>query len=181
MSTNLPSDRLPSNDLPSDNLPSSRLPSPELLMTQFLLWMRMRGCSERTVELWTGNIERFIGWSAERGIDCVSQVTPEILAAYRRALFHYRKAKTNKPLRFATQVSYLTSVRRWFVWLAREKFIPGDPARDLELPKEEQRLPHGVPFGRRGGNGAQPDRRHDGRGSPRPCDPGDLLLNGASL
>jgi len=71
-------------------------------MTQFLLWMRMRGSTERTVELWTGNIERFIGWSAERGIDCVSQVTPEILAAYRRALFHYRKAKTNKPLRFAT-------------------------------------------------------------------------------
>ena len=112
-------------------------------MTQFLLWMRMRGCSERTVELWTGNIEHFIGWSAERGVDCVSQVTPEILAAYRRSLFHYRKAKTNKPLRFATQVSYLTSVRRWFVWLAREKFIPGDPARDLELPKEEKRLPTG--------------------------------------
>jgi integrase/recombinase XerD len=132
-----------STDLPLTNHPSNNLPTPKLLMAQFLQWMRMRGCSERTVHLWTGNIERFIGWSAERGIDCVSQVTPETLAAYRRSLFHYRNRKTDKPLKFATQVSYLTSVRRWFVWLAREKFIPSDPARDLELPKEEQRLPAG--------------------------------------
>jgi integrase/recombinase XerD len=106
--------------------------------------MRMRNCSERTIELWTTNLRRFIAWCDERGIDCVSHVTPDILAAYRRSLFHYRNAKTHKPIKFATQASYLMSVRRWFVWLAKQNFLSTDPAKDLELPKEEKRLPTDV-------------------------------------
>lgn len=120
------------------------IPAPEHLKDQFLLWMRMRNCSERTIEFWAMNLRRFNAWCDERGVECVTAVTPELLAAYRRWLFHYRNPKTNAPLKFATQASYLMSVRRWFVWLAKERFIPRDVAAELELPKEERRLPTAV-------------------------------------
>jgi len=123
---------------------STNVPSPELLKASFLQWMRMRNCSERTLESWEFRIRRFNAWCTDRGIDCVTQVTPELLAAYRRHLFHYRNTKTNNPLKFSTQASYLMSLRRWFVWLAAESFIETNVASKLELPKEERRLPTAV-------------------------------------
>jgi integrase/recombinase XerD len=125
--------------------PSPRdLPTPELLKDQFLQWMRMRNCSQRTIEVWEVNLRRFNSWCAQRGIECVTAVTHDVLAAYRRWLFHYRNPKTQAPLKFATQASYLISIRRWFVWLAKEQFIARDVTADLELPKEERRLPPAV-------------------------------------
>jgi len=112
-----------------------------MLQAQFLQWMRMRNCTPRTIEQWTFTLDRFSSWCTDRGIDSVAEVTPGVLAAYRRYLFHYRNPRTGRPLKFATQSSYLLSVRRWFRWLAKEKFLADDASRDLELPKEEQRLP----------------------------------------
>ncbi len=123
---------------------STQVPTPEILKDQFLLWMRMRNCSDRTLESWAYRIRRFNEWCADRGIECVTQVTSDLLAAYRRYLFHYRNAKTNAPLKFSTQASYLMSLRRWFVWLAAEKFIDINVASKLDLPKEERRLPTDV-------------------------------------
>lgn len=123
---------------------STNVPSPEILRAQFLQWMRMRNCSERTLESWEFRIRRFSAWCADRGIECVTEVTADLLAAYRRHLFHYRNAKTNAPLKFSTQSSYLMSLRRWFVWLAKEKFITENVAANLELPKEERRVPTDV-------------------------------------
>ena len=119
------------------------IPAPQILMDQFLQWMRMRNNSIRTIEFWKMNINRFNGWCSERGIDCVTQVTPEIMASYRRYLFHYRNPKTNRPLKFATQSSYLMSVRRWFVWLDKENFVDENVTLGMELPKQEKRLPTG--------------------------------------
>lgn len=117
------------------------IPTPDLLHAQYLQWMRMQNFSPRTIEAWEKNIERFNQWCAHRGIECVSLVTDELLAAYRRWLFHYRNAKTNRPLKFTTQASYLISVRRWLAWLAEQKILPEVIGEKLQLPKEEQRLP----------------------------------------
>ena len=53
------------------------------------------------------------------------------------------KCEDRKTLKFSTQTSYLMSLRRWFVWLHEEKFVPVNPAEKLQLPKEEKRLPTG--------------------------------------
>ena len=115
--------------------------APELLEAQYLQWMRMRNFSPRTIETWGANLARFNQWRDERGIECLGEMTDQLLAAYQRWLFHYRNPKTNRPLKFTTQASYLTSVRRWFVWLAHEEILPELIGQSLELPKEEQRLP----------------------------------------
>ena len=119
----------------------THVPSPQQLTEHYLQWMRMRNCSPTTIVDWRQNMRRFNRWCAERGIDCVTEITAETLAAYRRYLYHYRKPRNGEPLKFATQLSYLMSVRRWFLWLTEQEFIEHNVAAKLELPKEEQRLP----------------------------------------
>lgn len=119
-------------------------PSPKELLRQFLQWMRMRNASPRTLSHWDNILRRFLHWCHDRGLDCVTDITPEHLDAYRRYLFHYRSPRTGQPIKFATQSSYLMSVRRWFIWLSEEQFLPENVAEKLELPKEEKRLPAAV-------------------------------------
>lgn len=126
------------NDLKNNNEPAN------VLLHPFLQAMRMRGCSQRTIAHWHFVITRFIDWCAQRGVDRVEEVTPELVAAYRRALFHYRNLRTGLPLKFDTQAHYLTPVRRWFVWLVAAGVVQSDPACDVELPKGEYRLPTSV-------------------------------------
>jgi site-specific recombinase XerD len=60
---------------------SNQLPSSKILIHQFLQTLSMRNCSQRTVRGWRYILERFAAWCGERSIDCVSEVTPEIMAA----------------------------------------------------------------------------------------------------
>ena len=120
------------------------LPSAKILIHQFLQTMRMRNCSQRTIHCWRYILERFVAWCGERSVDCVSEVTPEIMAAYRRSLFHYRNPRTGQPLKFDTQAHYLVPIRSWFAWLKAAQFIELDPTPHIELPKGEQRLPTSV-------------------------------------
>ncbi len=122
----------------------SALPTPKLLIHQFLQSMRMRNCSERTIASWNYKLVRFVNWLSERGLDCLAQVTPQIMAAYRRNLFHYRNPRTGKPLTFESQAHYLMPIRRWFDWMVNQALLETDPSADLELPKAEQRLPTAV-------------------------------------
>jgi len=86
------------------------LPEPKILIHQFLQSMRMRNCSERTVKSWLFVLNRFIAWCDDRSLACMSEITAEHLAAYRRSLYHYRNPKTGSPLKFDTQAHYLIPV-----------------------------------------------------------------------
>jgi len=120
------------------------LPEPKLLLHQFLQTMRMRNCSEKTIRTWQYVINRFVKWCHERGVECMSDVTPDLMTAYRRSLFHYRNPKTGKPIKFDTQAHYLIPLGRWFNWMVDQRFLDVNPAKDIELPKSEERLPTAV-------------------------------------
>ena len=74
----------------------------------------------------------------------MSEITSEIIAAYRRSLFHYRNPKTGAALKFDTQAHYLIPIRQWFLWMKSGAYIEHDPATKIELPKSEERLPTSV-------------------------------------
>jgi integrase/recombinase XerD len=120
------------------------LPDPKILTHQFLQTMRMRNCSERTISCWQYILRRFIDWCGERSLDCMSEITSDHIAAYRRSLFHYRNPKTGQALTFDTQAHYLIPVRRWFLWMTDQAFIEHNPSLEVELPKSEDRLPTSV-------------------------------------
>ncbi len=135
----------PVNDSVTTNqAPQDVLPAPRLLCERFLEHMRMQNSTERTVELWEYTLKKFWNWCHERGIECVEEITSEILAAYRRNLYHYRNPKTGRPLQVSTQTTYLISIRGFLKWLAKQKLVPMELAADLELPRGEKRLPGGV-------------------------------------
>lgn len=73
----------------------------------------------------------------------LQEVTKPILDRYQRHLFHMRKAN-GKPLSFSSQLQRLTPVRAYFNWLTRQNVLLWNPASEIELPRQEKRLPKHV-------------------------------------
>jgi integrase/recombinase XerD len=118
-----------------------KTPCPETLLSRYFVSLRMNNWSPTTIARRSHSIGKFIEWCSQRGIDTVDEISEPSMAAYRRHLFHYRNARSGKALKFCTQASYLCAVRHWLDWLCNENWIPSNPSNDLELPKEEHRLP----------------------------------------
>lgn len=125
-------------------IPADDLPSLIILKERFLTHMRMKNTTPHTLCQWDFTLRRFLAWCDEHGVTEATDITPDVVAAYRRYLYHYRNPRTQGPIKFATQAMYLTSVRRWFVWLDREEIYPNHIANKVDLPKEEHRLPGDV-------------------------------------
>lgn len=115
----------------------------ESLLSRYSLSLQIANWSPRTIDRRRYTLSRFIAWCTERGTQSAGDINTEIVEAYRRSLFHHRNARTNKPLKFATQASYLIAVKHWLGWLAEEGWLETNPAEKLQLPKEEHRLPSG--------------------------------------
>ncbi len=116
-------------------------PSPVVLLSRYFNHLRMNNWSINTVTRRDYVLNRFIAWLAERGIETAAEITPDSIAAYRRFLYHYRNERTGKALKFCTQASYLSTITHWLTWLVEQGWIETNPGDNIELPKEEQRLP----------------------------------------
>jgi integrase/recombinase XerD len=122
-------------------LPTSIPPTIPALLEAYYLDMRVKNWAESTVQRRRHCMRRFVNWLLDRSIESVVDITPEIIDAYQRSLYHVGNLRTRASLRSATQASYLTAIAHWLHWTAVKKFIPFNPALGLELPKEEHRLP----------------------------------------
>jgi integrase/recombinase XerD len=112
-------------------------------MKRYLEALRVRNYSERTVENRQVYLSFFIGWCEARSITRPQEVTKPILERYQRHLFHLRKGN-GKPLTFSAQLQRLTPIRAYFKWLTRQNVLLWNPASELELPRQEKRLPKHV-------------------------------------
>jgi integrase/recombinase XerD len=72
-----------------------------------------------------------------------SEITRPILERYQRWLFHYRRPD-GRPTSFRSQAQVVMAVRSLFRYLTRQGRILTNPAADLDVPKEETRLPRVV-------------------------------------
>jgi integrase/recombinase XerD len=99
-----------------------------------------RGYATQTVEYKYMSLCWFITWCRERGLDRIEQITRPVLQRYQRHLY-LAISRSGKPLSIAAQRNRLTAVRTWFRFLMRENLILTNPASELELPKQEYRLP----------------------------------------
>lgn len=110
------------------------------LMERFLEWMAVQNYSKQTIKTRRCAIEVFLVWCDERSITRPGEVTLPILERYKRHIYLYRTAK-GKPMTINSQVNRLVGVRMFFKWLARNNHILFNPAADMELPRQEKRLP----------------------------------------
>jgi integrase/recombinase XerD len=112
-------------------------------MRRYLEALRMKNYSARTIENRQLYVGRFVRWCDERSVTRPEQVTKPILDRYKRHLFHFRRPN-GKPLTFNTQIQALTPVRGFFKWLTRNDVLLWNPASEIDLPKQEKRLPKAV-------------------------------------
>lgn len=120
---------------------SVSIPAPALLLKRYFNDLLVENWSQTTIHRRDYSLNLFLKWAAERGAETVTEFTPELIDAYRRYLYHHRNHRTDKPLRFATQASYLSAVKHWCGWLLDHDWIVTDPSIKVKLPKEEHRLP----------------------------------------
>ena len=96
--------------------------------------------SEWTVAKIRQRLALFFAWCDERSIESPHEITRPMIERYQRYLYRYRK-KNDKPLTSRTQFGYLTAVRRYFSYLARNNLILANPAADIIMPRIGQPLP----------------------------------------
>ncbi|CDL84739.1 site-specific tyrosine recombinase XerC [Xenorhabdus cabanillasii] len=90
-----------------------------------------------------GNLREFVQWCDERGITMAQQVSFPQLESWQQ----HRVAQKNRhgrPITASTVIKKLTSVRHLFRWLVKRQHLRYNPARELELPRRERRLPWGL-------------------------------------
>ncbi len=109
----------------------------------YLEWLLVRNYSPRTVSGREVYLASFIHWCEQRSLMRPQEVTKPILERYQRALFHHRMAN-GRPLTFRTQRGRLSMVRSFFKWLTRQNVLLYNPASEIDLPKNEHRLPRHV-------------------------------------
>ncbi len=120
--------------------PSSGL---EAWCGRYLAWKQERNYSPRTLRGIEVYVRYFIAWCEPRALTRPEQITRPILERYQRHLFVHRKTDGH-PLSWRSQTQRIRVLRGYFRWLVREHVLLSNPAADLDLPREEKRLPRAV-------------------------------------
>jgi integrase/recombinase XerD len=113
-------------------------------LVEFIAWTAARQYSAMTVKARRIEMGYFIDWCEERSIRRPDEVTRGILERYRQHIFQYRRKTDGAPLSHQTQSKRLISVRAFFQWMARQHHLLYNPASELELPRQQQRLPRHI-------------------------------------
>jgi integrase/recombinase XerD len=109
----------------------------------FAKWQEERGYSARTLRLTEAYLRYFFAWCEARGIWTPEEVTRPILERYQRHMFLHRK-RDGGALTWRSQGQRMRYVQGYFRWLVRQHVLLWNPASDLVLPRQEQRLPKAI-------------------------------------
>ncbi|MEK7751566.1 MAG: tyrosine-type recombinase/integrase [Acidobacteriota bacterium] len=110
------------------------------LLDRYLLWLETHHYAPGTVKVRRVTLSHFLRWCLERSLTRPQPLTPEILERFQRHVYFYRQ-RNGQHLSLSSQSHRLTALRSWCAWLTKQRVLEQDPARDLVLPREEQRLP----------------------------------------
>ena len=106
----------------------------------YLESLAVRNYSADTIESRRDALKVFLLWAGERELTDPASITKSILESYQRHLWRWRK-QNGKPLGISTQRSRLSTLKDYFAWLTKKNLLTANPASELELPRQEKRLP----------------------------------------
>lgn len=104
--------------------------------------LRARRYSDSSLEKARFELPRLIHHLRENGIRDARAVTEEHLVGYARRL-ELHATRRGAPLAAASRASAISTVRRFFAFLASRGYVLYDPAQEIPLPKSA-RLPRGI-------------------------------------
>jgi integrase/recombinase XerD len=112
------------------------------LLTVYVEELRVRRFSASSIDKTHVELPRLIHHLRENGVRDARAVTEEHLVAYARHLEH-RVTRRGSPLAAASRASAVSTLRRFFAFLASRGHILRDPAAAIPLPRSA-RLPRGI-------------------------------------
>ena len=107
---------------------------------QYLRSLAVLNYTPDTIEGRRNALKTFLQWANDRDLTTPRQITKLHLESYQRHLWRYRKAN-DKPLAISSQRQRLSTLKDYFKYLTKQNHIPANPASELELPRQEKRLP----------------------------------------
>lgn len=109
---------------------------PDAALAAFIEYLNYeRRLSARTVTGYRRDLEDFLEWLREHGIQDWSRVRTQQVRGYAAA--RHRRGLAPKSLQ-----RHLSAIRAWFRFLLREGLVPFNPADGVRAPKVERHLPH---------------------------------------
>jgi len=109
-------------------------------LLRYLESLAIRHYSDKTIQIARENIGYFIRWAEERELRKPQDITLPIIERYQRHLYYLRRPN-GKPLTVSVQHQRLGTLRGYFRWLVKQRYLLYNPAAEIELPKMDQRLP----------------------------------------
>ncbi len=114
-----------------------------VLVTNYLEWLAERNYSSETIDSRRRYLRTFLEWCADRGVNTPGQLSRQTLELYQRHLA--TKVKDDGAhLAVETQRGYLGGVAGFCKWLARNRILLYNPAAELVLPRQSNRIPRDV-------------------------------------
>lgn len=111
-----------------------------LKVEQYLESLAVRNYTPDTIEGRRYSLTDFLTWARDRDLVTPETISKTMLESYQRHLWRWRKAN-GKPLGVSTQRSRLSTLKDFFAYLTKQNHIPANPASEIELPRQEKRLP----------------------------------------
>ena len=113
------------------------------LLNRYKEWMLTHDYSKETIKIQVFSISHFITWCQDRGLWHPREITSGIIERYQVHLYRSRQ-KNGEPLSMSYQHKQLSTLRSFFRWMFKSKYMAYNPASDIELPKLEDRLPRDI-------------------------------------
>jgi integrase/recombinase XerD len=115
----------------------------EKMQKKYTSWMLSQNFSPGTIKDYGCSLFRFVNWCHEREILSPQEITREILELYQGQLIRSRKSNGESySSKHLNKVS--STIRMFFKWLAKNRYILYNPASELELPRVVKQIPRNV-------------------------------------
>jgi integrase/recombinase XerD len=110
---------------------------------QWIDYLRVRNYAAGSLTHREHQMRYFLVWCGDRGLTKPGEITVAVMERYQRSLFHARK-ENGRPLSARSQHTRLSTIRRFFRWMAKMRHVETSPCETLDLPRLEKRLPKAI-------------------------------------
>jgi integrase/recombinase XerD len=113
-------------------------------LAAYLQWLTAHHYASDTVKKRRQQLQQLLDWCELREVRSTLAVNRELLERYQGHLARRpSQSHTSKggPTSIRYQHEQLVSLRSWFRWLTRQRYLLYNPAAELELPRVPERLP----------------------------------------